>query len=85
MASVTLHRISKRFGNTEVLRDVTLEVADGEFLAILGPSGCGKSTLLRITDVINDHLQSVVARRAEPDATLDRMTADVRNLLPRRS
>ena len=40
---------------------------------------------LRITDVINDHLQSVVARRAEPDATLERMTADVQNLLPRRS
>ena len=40
---------------------------------------------LRITDVINDHLQSVVARRAEPDAALSRMTADVQNLLPRRS
>ncbi len=40
---------------------------------------------LRITDVINDHLQSVVARRAEPDAVLTRMTADVQNLLPRRS
>ncbi|WP_368417246.1 ABC transporter ATP-binding protein [Falsiroseomonas sp.] len=48
MAGVTLHRISKRFGQTAVLRDVTLDVADGEFLAILGPSGCGKSTLLRI-------------------------------------
>ncbi len=40
---------------------------------------------LRITDVINDHLQSVVARRAEADAALDRMVADVQNLLPRRS
>lgn len=40
---------------------------------------------LRITDVINDHVQSVVARRAEPDAALDRMVADVQNLLPRRS
>jgi multiple sugar transport system substrate-binding protein len=40
---------------------------------------------LRITDVINDHLQSVVARRAEPDAVLARMTSDVQNLLPRRS
>lgn len=40
---------------------------------------------LRITDVINDHMQSVVSRRAEPDAALDRMVADVQNLLPRRS
>ncbi len=48
MASIALRRISKRFGATAVLRDVTLEVAHGEFLAILGPSGCGKSTLLRI-------------------------------------
>lgn len=38
---------------------------------------------LRITDVINDHLQSVVARRAEADTALDRMVADVGNLLPR--
>ena len=48
MPGVALRNISKRFGATEVLRDVTLEVAEGEFLAILGPSGCGKSTLLRI-------------------------------------
>lgn len=40
---------------------------------------------LRITDVINDHMQSVVSRRAEPDAALDRMVADVQALLPRRS
>lgn len=40
---------------------------------------------LRITDVINDHMQSVVSRRAEPDAALDRMVADVQSLLPRRS
>lgn len=39
---------------------------------------------LRITDVINDHLQSVVARRAEPDPALDRMVAEVQRLLPRR-
>ncbi len=38
---------------------------------------------LRITDTINDHLQSVVAKRAEPMAALDRMAADVQNLLPR--
>jgi multiple sugar transport system ATP-binding protein len=43
-----LRHIAKQFGTTQVLRDVSMEVRDGEFLAILGPSGCGKSTLLRI-------------------------------------
>jgi multiple sugar transport system substrate-binding protein len=40
---------------------------------------------LRITDVINDHLQNVVGKRAEADATLQRMAPDVQALLPRRS
>jgi multiple sugar transport system substrate-binding protein len=40
---------------------------------------------LRITDVINDHLQTVVAKRGEPDATLASMGAAVQNLLPRRA
>ncbi|BBK36180.1 sugar ABC transporter ATP-binding protein [Allostella sp. ATCC 35155] len=40
--------IAKSFGATPVLHDVTLQLGDGEFLAVVGPSGCGKSTLLRI-------------------------------------
>ena len=40
--------VSKRFGETEVLRDVSIAVPRGTFLALLGPSGCGKSTLLKI-------------------------------------
>ena len=45
---VRLQGIRKSFNHTEVLRDVSLKVASGEFVTILGPSGCGKTTLLRI-------------------------------------
>ncbi|MCB1883409.1 MAG: sn-glycerol-3-phosphate ABC transporter ATP-binding protein UgpC [Geminicoccaceae bacterium] len=47
MAEVTIERVSKSFGTTHVLHDVSVAVGDGEMLVILGPSGCGKSTLLR--------------------------------------
>ena len=39
--------LTHRFGDTEVLSDVNLDVSDGEFLTFLGPSGCGKTTTLR--------------------------------------
>jgi multiple sugar transport system ATP-binding protein len=48
MAGVSLHDIRKRFGSTDILRGVSLEVSDGEFVTLVGPSGCGKSTLLKI-------------------------------------
>ena len=47
MAELSIRGASKAFGDTPVLRDVGLDVADGEFCVIVGPSGCGKSTLLR--------------------------------------
>ncbi|MBK1793106.1 sn-glycerol-3-phosphate ABC transporter ATP-binding protein UgpC [Devosia sp. WQ 349] len=47
MADLKLRGISKQFGLVSVLKDVDLDVADGEFVVFVGPSGCGKSTLLR--------------------------------------
>ncbi|MBE0532348.1 MAG: sn-glycerol-3-phosphate ABC transporter ATP-binding protein UgpC [Rhodospirillales bacterium] len=48
MASIEIRAVNKAFGPTQVLHDVDLEVANGEFLVLVGPSGCGKSTLLRM-------------------------------------
>ena len=48
MATVELERISKFFGKTQVVRDLSLAIQDKEFLVFVGPSGCGKSTLLRM-------------------------------------
>lgn len=47
-ATITLEKLSKSFGTRQVLRDVNLEVASGEFVALIGPSGGGKTTLLRV-------------------------------------
>ena len=54
MAKVRLSGIGKKFGAVEVIRDLNLEVGEGEFCALLGPSGCGKSTLLRMIAGLED-------------------------------
>jgi len=48
MATIGLENVKKRYGKTEVIHGVDVEIADGELIVIVGPSGCGKSTLLRM-------------------------------------
>ena len=48
MGTISLKNISKSFGSTQVLKNLNVDIKDGEFLTLVGPSGCGKSTLLRI-------------------------------------
>ena len=43
-----LHRVTKAYGSRAAVRNVSLEVAAGESIAVLGPSGCGKTTVLRL-------------------------------------
>ena len=72
MAGLSIENVTKRFGETEVLKGVSLDIGDGEFVSLVGPSGCGKSTLLRIIAGLEDQSsgdiriggQSVAGQRA---------------------
>ncbi|WP_174186323.1 ABC transporter ATP-binding protein [Nocardia barduliensis] len=54
MARLRIEAVSKRFGAAHAVREVSLDIADGEFMVLLGPSGCGKSTLLRMIAGLED-------------------------------
>ena len=71
MARLELEGLSKHYGAVVAVADVTLEVADGEFLVLLGPSGCGKTTTLRM-----------IAGFVEPSAGAIRLGGKALNHLP---
>jgi len=48
VADITFDRVGKSYGSTKVITDLSLKVADEEFMVFVGPSGCGKSTALRM-------------------------------------
>ncbi len=54
MAEIAVKHLVKRFGKVEAVSDVSLQIAEGEFLVLLGPSGCGKSTILRVVAGLED-------------------------------
>ncbi|KPF48163.1 ABC transporter [beta proteobacterium AAP121] len=54
MADIQLQNIQKSYGAVQVIRNVDLHIADGEFCVFVGPSGCGKSTLLRMVAGLED-------------------------------
>ncbi len=61
MAAVTFDHVTKRFGKVVAVRDLTLEIADQEFLVLLGPSGCGKSTALRMIAGLEDPTEGTIS------------------------
>jgi len=54
MAEVTLNKVVKRYGTTEVVHGIDLEIQHNEFVVLVGPSGCGKSTTLRMIAGLED-------------------------------
>lgn len=63
---IELDAVSKRFGERDVLKSVSLSVAPSEFVAVVGRSGCGKTTLLRLITGLDPVSQGVLKIAAEP-------------------
>lgn len=60
MGAIRLENVEKWFGNTQVIKGVDIDIADGEFVVFVGPSGCGKSTLLRMIAGLEDTSRGTV-------------------------
>src|SRR5215510_2613568 len=74
MPLLSLRNISRSFGSTRAVADVSLDVNQGEFFGLLGPSGCGKTTTLRM-----------IAGLEKPDAgSIEFQNEDITNLPPER-
>ncbi|WP_340151611.1 ABC transporter ATP-binding protein [uncultured Sneathiella sp.] len=65
---LSLRHISHRYDEVEVLRDISLEIGQGQIVCIIGPSGCGKSTLLRMIGGLERPTSGEVLQLGEPPA-----------------
>src|SRR3546814_13337358 len=61
VASLSFKSVTKSFGDVVAVDDLSLEVADREFLVLLGPSGCGKSTALRLVAGLDEPTSGAIA------------------------
>lgn len=54
MATISIRNLQKAYGTLDVLKGISLDIEEGEFVTLIGPSGCGKSTLLKIIAGLED-------------------------------
>lgn len=74
---IKLEHIDKCFGNLHVLKDVNLEVKEGEKLVLIGPSGSGKSTTVRCMNFLEEPTSGNVFINGQKITSLDKGTQDV--------
>jgi NitT/TauT family transport system ATP-binding protein len=65
---LVLKHITHRYGDLEVVRDINLEIPQGQIVCIIGPSGCGKSTLLRVIGGLEQPTEGTVLQIGDPPA-----------------
>ncbi len=63
--AISIQDVTKRFGDFEAVKGISLEIADGEFLTLLGPSGCGKTTTMRMIAGFEDPTSGRILLRGE--------------------
>ena len=77
MSSVALERLRKRYRDIDVVKDIDLDIAQGELVVLLGPSGCGKTTTLRM---IAGLVQPTAGRVRIGGETVDDLPPRARNI-----
>jgi lactose/L-arabinose transport system ATP-binding protein len=71
MSGVKLNNVIKRYGETQVIHGIDLDIQDGEFCVFVGPSGCGKSTLLRMVAGLEETTEGQISIGARDVTRLD--------------
>jgi multiple sugar transport system ATP-binding protein len=77
MAEIRLQKLTKRFGDTEVIHGIDLTMEDGEFAVLVGPSGCGKTTTLRMIAGLENVSDGAILFDGEPVAHLAPKDRDI--------
>ena len=77
MASVLFDHVSKRFGRVDAIKELTLEIPDGQFMTLVGPSGCGKSTTLNVLAGLEEVTEGEIYIDDEPVSGLPAGDRDI--------
>lgn len=70
MSQIVLNHLGKSYGNVSIIKDISLNIHEGEFIVLVGPSGCGKSTLLRMIAGLEDITSGELLMQGEVVTTL---------------